>query len=106
MFPREQLSYCACRYFLLRTTPLPWRITIAVHCVEAARTISMSLRMLQTLEVAVGATKVSPLGDRDDAAIVQIHCGDAPTNEQMLATVALRPREVSRMRSSTENREK
>ena len=44
MFPREQLSYCACRYFLLRTTTLSWRITIAVHCVEAARTIPMSLR--------------------------------------------------------------
>jgi hypothetical protein len=37
--------------------------------------------------------------------LVKNAIGAAPTNEQTLPTVALRPREVARMRSSTENRE-
>ena len=43
--------------------------------------------------------------DLVENAILQLHCDEAPTTEQTLPIAALRPREVARMRSSTENRQ-
>jgi hypothetical protein len=43
--------------------------------------------------------------DLVENAIVQLHCDEAPTTEQTLPIAAPRPREVARMRPSTENRE-